>query len=75
MTILEIGIGALVSAGIGAGMHSAYVGSLIDECHERAASFAFMPGDRQVASAFEFAKCMSARRYDPMYDYNRFKGK
>ena len=28
-----------------------------------------------LKSAFEFAKCMSARRYDPMYDYNHFKGK
>ena len=31
--------------------------------------------EQHVARAFEFAECMSKSKYDPMYTYERFKGK
>lgn len=73
MTLWELAILALISAGIGAGIHSAYCGRIIDDCHEVAEQVTnYGP---HAAKAFEFAKCLSPRKYDPLYDYNRFKGK
>lgn len=72
LTLFELAIGALISAGIGAGIHSGYASRQIDDCH----AVADQTGDySQHVRAFEFAKCMSPRRYDPLYDYNRFRGK
>ena len=75
MTLWELGILALVSAGIGAGIHSGYVSRIIDDCHELARERTGALYDQHVARAFEFAKCMSKSKYDPMYDVDRFKGK
>ena len=68
------GVG-LVGAMVGAGAHSAYVTRAINECHQRADAETYVGNDRYTGGAFNFAKCMSPSRYDPMYDYNRFKGK
>lgn len=75
MTLFELAILVLISAGVGAGVHSFYVSGLIDDCHEIAQHRVNATYGEHAARALEFAKCMSQSRYDPMYDYNRLKGK
>lgn len=75
MTYLELAILAGVAGFIGFGLGSGYASSLTDDCHAMAEQRTNSIYDQHVARAFEFAKCMSPRRYDPMYDYNRFHGK
>lgn len=54
---------------------SGYSDRAENRCHERAEGVTGAIYDQHVARAIEFAKCMNPRKYDPMYDYNRFKGK
>jgi hypothetical protein len=73
MTLWELAIGAAICLAVGfAAGYNGY-DSRIEDCHtiaEQHTNYG-QPGAR----AFEFAVCVSPRRYDPQYDYKRFKGK